>query len=204
MIPSAFFRFLLTRPSRGATSARAKEAPDRKNFYSHAPRGARHTASPSLCRLAYFYSHAPRGARLVFCHMCSPQKYFYSHAPRGARLELILTVSLSNYFYSHAPRGARHPHPLASRPHAGFLLTRPSRGATLSWPDPFSYQLISTHTPLAGRDICAVLWDSGPQISTHTPLAGRDATISNITQVFKFLLTRPSRGATKVRAMIVA
>ena len=34
--------------------------------------------------------------------------------------------------------------------------------------------LISTHTPLAGRDreIVATIWTIG--ISTHTPLAGRD------------------------------
>ena len=33
---------------------------------------------------------------------------------------------------------------------------------------------ISTHTPLAGRDLLGVDMSNIPQISTHTPLAGRD------------------------------
>ena len=34
--------------------------------------------------------------------------------------------------------------------------------------------LISTHTPLAGRDVYGNAKVSGNAISTHTPLAGRD------------------------------
>ena len=34
--------------------------------------------------------------------------------------------------------------------------------------------MISTHTPLAGRDIAAQVITLIIQISTHTPLAGRD------------------------------
>ena len=40
-------------------------------------------------------------------------------------------------------------------------------------------------------------WDSF--ISTHTPLAGRDAAVTYAYPELKFQLTRPSRGATKVR-----
>ncbi len=56
-----------------------------------------------------------------------------------------------------------------------FLLTRPSRDVT-----PRSYYTdmaaqISTHTPLAGRDLKSLgLDDNALKISTHTPLAGRD------------------------------
>ena len=55
-----------------------------------------------------------------------------------------------------------------------FLLTRPSRGATISprWLTPF--QKISTHTPLAGRDLDVYGYAVNEHISTHTPLAGRD------------------------------
>ena len=56
-----------------------------------------------------------------------------------------------------------------------FLLTRPSRGVTLLHTLYAQAMLISTHTPLAGRDIWSVDRIIEPQIiSTHTPLAGRD------------------------------
>ena len=57
---------------------------------------------------------------------------------------------------------------------------------------------ISTHTPLAGRDArTAAGQQNDAAISTHTPLAGRD--FINFLQPSakqRFLLTRPSRGAT--------
>ena len=55
-----------------------------------------------------------------------------------------------------------------------FLLTRPSRdvtGGIFKWN--LMYQ-ISTHTPLAGRDLIAAAVMPTSEISTHTPLAGRD------------------------------
>ena len=56
-----------------------------------------------------------------------------------------------------------------------FLLTRPSRDVTQYDIDELANTVISTHTPLAGRDNAigspsASAW----RISTHTPLAGRD------------------------------
>ena len=56
-----------------------------------------------------------------------------------------------------------------------FLLTRPLRDVTEVEPNQTEGLVISTHTPLAGRDthifirIIYNVW-----ISTHTPLAGRD------------------------------
>ena len=77
-----------------------------------------------------------------------------------------------------------------------FLLTRPSRDVTgrlsccrivfyisthtpLAGRDIYAYELkqelvISTHTPLAGRDIDDAKFPFSLRISTHTPLAGRD------------------------------
>ena len=78
---------------------------------------------------------------------------------------------------------------------------------------------ISTHTPLAGRDENILLVFLAVDISTHTPLAGRDVVAERrpwagsdfyshapcgarlrqsvfINSHFKFLLTRPLRGAT--------
>ena len=58
-------------------------------------------------------------------------------------------------------------------------------------------QRISTHTPLAGRDRCLSNLGTEIPISTHTPLAGRDTLrLEKSAQRSRFLLTRPSRGAT--------
>ena len=78
-----------------------------------------------------------------------------------------------------------------------FLLTRPLRGATPLGIHSLAPDYISTHTPLAGRDVCTSHYISLSEflltrplrgatrfdmriaiyarISTHTPLAGRDA-----------------------------
>ena len=58
--------------------------------------------------------------------------------------------------------------------------------------------VISTHTPLAGRDKYHTNFDHFYAISTHTPLAGRD--MDSLFSAFNlkiFLLTRPSRGVTR-------
>ena len=56
---------------------------------------------------------------------------------------------------------------------------------------------ISTHTPLARRDLVWHLASSLPVISTHTPLARRDCGCTSITlYISQFLLTRLLRGAT--------
>ena len=55
-----------------------------------------------------------------------------------------------------------------------FLLTRPSRGVTAGGVAKEAVPPISTHTPLAGRDLLDAQVPAGKTISTHTPLAGRD------------------------------
>ena len=81
--------------------------------------------------------------------------------------------------------------------HILFLLTRPSRDVTKIWIRNARAKGISTHTPLAGRDLlfffklsyfleflltrpsrdvtyCINQQGRTARISTHTPLAGRD------------------------------
>ena len=60
--------------------------------------------------------------------------------------------------------------------HLQFLLTRPSRDVTKPREGTLNSPLISTHTPLAGRDV-------------QRPLFRQD--------LFEFLLTRPSRDVTR-------
>ena len=55
-----------------------------------------------------------------------------------------------------------------------FLLTRPLRDVTTLKMNVQNTLIISTHTPLAGRDQADGHADQRLNISTHTPLAGRD------------------------------
>ena len=100
----------------------------------------------------YFYSHAPRGARRRPPLLDPADADFYSHAPRGARLKFLLRQDGSRIFLltrpSRGATGLSH----VSLPVSSFLLTRPSRGATVFGLFLFLGRLISTHTPLAGRD----------------------------------------------------
>ena len=64
---------------------------------------------------------------------------------------------------------------------------------------------ISTHTPLAGRDLGGISADFlEGRISTHTPLAGRDQVRDVIIlRIGIFQLTRPSRGVTASSQLIL-
>ena len=94
---------------------------------------------------------------------------------RGATLTHFLCLFHHRDFNSHAPRGARR-----------FFILRK-----------IFCRCISTHTPLAGRDIIQDVSSGILHISTHTPLAGRDSyCLLSLSMSFSFQLTRPSRGAT--------
>ena len=146
------FKFLLTRPLRGAT--------------------LRHRNGFPIC---YFYSHAPCGARHIKTQDSTTVYDFYSHAPCGARQNWPQLDDRQEHFYSHAPCGAR-PAPVPVRRRAcTFLLTRPLRGATLTV-DNLRYPLHNfySHAPCGARLHFRASTFSIP-ISTHTPLAGRDS-----------------------------
>ncbi len=56
---------------------------------------------------------------------------------------------------------------------------------------------ISTHAPLAGRDVTDDFFLPSKQISTHAPLAGRDEAFNTgAKSIEQFQPTRPLRGAT--------
>ena len=72
------------------------------------------------------------------------------------------------------------------------------RGATRSRRHGSHYVSISTHAPLAGRDVNELTHPSNHRcISTHAPLAGRDEELTDQgKQRCEFQPTRPLRGAT--------
>ena len=144
---------------------------------THTPLAGRDMSPRPLLPPSSISTHTPLAGRDPGSHpLAHVLMDFYSHAPRGARPQRRDVLSVPFYFYSHAPRGARPTIPPTPSMTSSFLLTRPSRGATIC----DRYRALSS------------------TISTHTPLAGRDRSrrTYNI-PVFSFLLTRPSRGATK-------
>ena len=82
-----------------------------------------------------------------------------------------------------------------------FLLTRPSRDVTISFSTLFRRNGISTHTPLAGRDVKAAGCDFAILRFLLTR-PSRDVTCSSviIALMLSFLLTRPSRDVTHYKS----
>ena len=171
-------KFLLTRPSRGATAwpCSVSHWPP---ISTHTPLAGRDfTATASVGTSADFYSHAPRGARQMSRSSSGNSTNFYSHAPRGARHAIDeYTEQLIEDFYSHAPRGAR-------------------RSPNAPW---FTRLRISTHTPLAGRDRIRIWLNVFYQyFYSHAPRGARRIRYAHMHYMISiFLLTRPSRGATR-------
>ena len=143
--------FLLTRPSRGATRTALLRLQRERNFYSHAPRGARLRCGMDRCRSSRFLltrpsrgatdakdnidyynqisTHTPLAGRDSNGRRRAAESYdFYSHAPRGARRELIAQYGFLSDFYSHAPRGARPTSTRSRRDSTDFYSHAP-RGA---------------------------------------------------------------------------
>ena len=77
---------------------------------------------------------------------------FLLTGPSRGATDPNVSLNWDNHFYSRAPRGAR-------RPTAGYA-EQPAA--------------ISTHAPLAGRDVLPEICGEDGRISTHAPLAGRD------------------------------
>ena len=131
--------------------------PKELDFNPRAPCGARLDASVTVTPAAAdFNPRAPCGARQVSSvHFPARTRNFNPRAPCGARHKRVFGVHRDAiHFNPRAPCGAR----LAGRRKIttmlGFQPTRPLRGATAGWAVTGSgTSEISTHAPLAGRDI---------------------------------------------------
>ena len=215
------YLFQLTHPSRGATRISSTEcscfiisthAPlagrdtmygidvgNVNNFNSRTPRGARHYRSMQNLHGIHFNSRTPRGARRDIKRRVRERVRISTHAPLAGRdgNKLNLFTAYCQFQLTHPSRGATS----ASRPRPQddvFQLTHPSRGATRKCNILFiTFNNISTHAPLAGRDKYKRAFAELESISTHAPLAGRDpSNCMKNTPNIKFQLTHPSRGAT--------
>ena len=152
---------------------------EHKDISTHTPLARRDVFTPATVTSPFdFYSHASCEARPATTIAAELGSFdFYSHASCEARPRYKLSIGAVTNFYSHASCEARLPPeftPLINRKE--FLLTRLLRGAT-TYSITLSLSLtISTHTPLARRDITLVV---------NKPI------------INKFLLTRLLRGATR-------
>ena len=123
-------KFLLTRPSRGATYTEQGVIYVDDNFYSHAPRGARRILECIWLPMSQFLLTRPsRGATYVL-DTCPYYISISTHTPLAGRDKIVDalndTLPISTHtplagrdlecthyrtsirnFYSHAPRGAR-------------------------------------------------------------------------------------------------
>ena len=190
--------FLLTRPLRGATfffSVVALLA----LISTHTPLAGRDVFFLIFLSVSpHFYSHAPCGARLaVESPVSLPRGFLLTRPLRGATQLGRYCAGFGKFLLTRPLRGATCQDGrqerwiilfLLTRPLRGatgtfgfditlyieFLLTRPLRGATGPDRHGNNRSRISTHTPLAGRDIYVNDDGSATIISTHTPLAGRD------------------------------
>ena len=164
-------------------------------------------------------THTPLARRDLFlASNMSITMYFYSHASCEARPLGTITPTLAPDFYSHASCEARRRLNQLCKNDLKFLLTRLLRGATspsriqmpsddISTHTPLARRdlncvqdlitsFISTHTPLARRDLRLAFATQALLISTHTPLARRDDNAVSRSLACSFLLTRLLRGAT--------
>ena len=145
---------------------------------------------------SYISTHTPLTGRDGVNFNTSLSLAISTHTPLAGRdfAHSAQVKALVN-FYSHAPRGAR-PLLLKFCDHRIiFLLTRPSRGATISIYSLLPNVHISTHTPLAGRDDNCIMLINFLLISTHTPLAGRDPLRFSAPLTYLHFYSHAPRGA---------
>ena len=124
---------------------------------------------------------------------------FNPHAPFEARRGGRLAPASNDRFNPRAPCGARPAGIAKGTTEQAFQPTRPLRGATRARHRPDDRAGISTHAPLAGRDVLKLkLWQLQDYFNPRAPCGARLALLSAATSGRKFQPTRPLRGATGV------
>ena len=125
-----------------------------------------------------------------------------THTPLAGRdaREQAIKARDTSFLLTRPSRGATMVNISTIRCQSQFLLTRPSRGATTNPVASRRTCMISTHTPLAGRDSVRARDPIFAMISTHTPLAGRDLFAQTIYFLRLHFYSHAPRGARLVKA----
>ena len=100
--------FLLTRPMRGATGNNQKSAGRVKNFYSHAPCGARHNSILNVIIAHRFLLTRPMRGATTTTSDASLQLLISTHTPHAGR-DSFDAAELIPFFYisTHTPHAGR-------------------------------------------------------------------------------------------------
>ena len=193
----------------------------------HAPRAGR----DRLSALAWYGKrvsiHAPRAGRDP--SGASPRgtvRSFNPRAPCGARHHLHHRRSAASRFNPRAPCGARRHTDLERSKYMAFQSTRPVRGATLTSCTWSGSRLFQSTRPVRGATTLRNSSGTSSRVSIHAPRAGRDRGRQHhakgnvsfnprapcgarlpasrmVGMNFKFQSTRPVRGATMTRTILL-
>ena len=146
-----------------------------------------------------------RGATPPAPRARSCRKDFNPRAPCGARHLPVLGKRFSRNFNPRAPCGARQPSSgFPTQINTKFQPTRPLRGATAHRPRGDRRSEISTHAPLAGRDISCTEIPASVEIFQPTrPLRGATGERVAVHAPAQFQPTRPLRGATRIFDLLI-
>ena len=171
------------------------------HFNPRAPCGARLSETIQAHNLTYFNPRAPCGARPGTATRVTLVKLLFqpTRPLRGATLDAVKARSEPYIISTHAPLAGRDIKQV-SPPSGGtvFQPTRPLRGATernSSQPKPETY--FNPRAPCGARRLSNQHTEHNSTISTHAPLAGRDlGVVTSFVANVLFQPTRPLRGAT--------
>ena len=175
-IRSIFSCISTRRPSRDATRHGWQGDPEHLHFYSYSPAGATSTPTVTSRSTEFLLTCLLRGATATAPSEISGIN-ISTHTPHAGRdPDNQMATTWQPDFYSHASCEARLLGVETNITNWQFLLTRLLRGATFAILIAKMPNVISTHTPHAGRDFISAAMRCGINISTHTPHAGRDMT----------------------------
>ena len=163
-------------PLAGRDRSSIKVTINKRDFNPRAPCGARPRHIQRFARAFYFNPRAPCGARQLFGGRDRSHLRISTHAPLAGRDNRTpWTASAALIFQPTRPlRGATASRPLPRRPRQYFNPRAPCGARPGGTSRPTGRRRISTHAPLAGRDLKIAGFVEALRISTHAPLAGRD------------------------------
>ena len=187
---------------RGATDYRFERV-WRYPISTHTPHTGRDRTGHNAYELANISTHTPHTGRDPVFRCIARIAYISTHTPHTGRDFGIKELSQKDgeFQLTRPIRGATG-FPAIFAASATFQLTRPMRGATQPLSEKCSAEIISTHTPLAGRDCSTVIntVSATADFNSHAPCGARLWHPCSILQpMAQFQLTRPMRGATGQR-----
>ena len=148
---------------------------------THTPHAGRdRSMTVALESIRNFYSHAPCGARLELARGASDHgKFLLTRPMRGATRQKKIRQVLG-VISTHTPHAGRDCSVRRKHDVDSISTHTPHAGRDRIGDKQYGVDDISTHTPHAGRDTGQPVQLVDDQISTHTPHAGRDRVLTEL------------------------